>query len=347
MSTPPTLASTDSAGVARGRMRFHVDGWDPAYGSAMEDTGEIGVPSESTARVDPTVEVPPEQWAPIGSTASVTDPDSVVFIDGVRRIEARVWLPDAAGTDAALGVAASYAAGAVCCCPQGKAHLLLAEQRRGLFTTDPHAIDVTTSAGQFHSQHVAADPEESPSVTLSAALQRELLNLELVTAVQARAAVAGHETAPDSDLLVIDGPLRGREHLPRALGFIKTHRAIYLAPALNQVVSQLAAGERTPVFLMGTSWDRHAWYLRLPCRPGSPWVGVVRVECAANVSASEAVRLANLSQRLLPRYASVEYKDQRAPQNLVPIAGLERQLRRRLGEQRYVYRALQMAAHAS
>lgn len=134
---------------------------------------------------------------------------------------------------------------------------------------------------------------------------------------------------------------------PRALGFIKTHRAIYLEPVLNRVVPQLAAGERTPVFLVGTRWDRHAWYLRLPCRPGSPWVGVVRVECAANVPAAEAVRLANLSRRLLPRYAWVEYKDQRAPQNPVPIAGLERQLRRRLGEQKYAYRALQLAAHAS
>ena len=28
--------------------------------------------------------------------------------------------------------------------------------------------------------------------------------------------------------LVVDGPLRGRSHLPRALGYIKSHRAAYL-----------------------------------------------------------------------------------------------------------------------
>ncbi len=54
--------------------------------------------------------------------------------------------------------------------------------------------------------------------------------------------------------------------------------------------------------------------------------------------------MANLSQATLPRYASVEYKDSRAPQNLYPIAGLERDLRRRLGDTRLLYRALRAAA---
>lgn len=330
-----------------GRMRFHIDGWDPAYGSAMEDAGEATAIAESTARIDAGVETPVDRWKPVVAPPQAAEPGAVVFVDGVRRIEARVWIPDDAGTNASMGVAASYAAGAVCCCPDGGAHILVSEQRRGLFTTDSNTTDIASKAGEFRAHHVAADETESPAVTLSAALQRELLALELLTAANARAAVAGHCAAPDADLLVIDGPLRSRDHLPRALGFIKTHRAIYLPPQLDAIVARLDAGERTPVFLMGTSWDRYSWYLRLPCRPGSPWAGVVRVECAASLTAAEAVELASLSQRLLPRYASVEYKDQRAPQNLVPIAGLERQLRRRLGDQKVVYRALQSAAAAS
>ncbi len=58
----------------------------------------------------------------------------------------------------------------------------------------------------------------------------------------------------------------------------------------------------------------------------------------------EVVELANLSQAVLCRYASVEYKDARAPQNLYPIAGLEKELRRRLGDPRLLYRALRAAA---
>ena len=33
-----------------------------------------------------------------------------------------------------------------------------------------------------------------------------------------------------NDLLVIDGPLRGRTHLDRTVGYIKTHHASYLPP---------------------------------------------------------------------------------------------------------------------
>ncbi|MGI5144038.1 hypothetical protein [Streptomyces sp. CA-106110] len=154
----------------------------------------------------------------------------------------------------------------------------------------------------------------------------------------------GPGVAEGSDLLVVDGPLRGRTHLPRALGFIKSHRTAYLPPDLHAMLSTLATNERTPVFLMGTSWDRHAWYLRLPCTPGAPWAGVVRLECAADIPTAEAVALANLSQLVLPRYASCEYKDTRAPQNLVPVAGLERELRRRLGNPVLLSRALRVAA---
>lgn len=328
-------------------MKFHVDGWDPAYGSAMEDVGEATTTVESSARIDAAVETQPEHWAPVVPRPACNEPGALVFVDGVRRIEARVWIPDSEDTGASMGVAASYASGAVCCCASQGAHVLVSEHRRGLFSSNAYGTDVATRAGLFRAHHAPIDESESPAVTLSAALQRELLTLELIAAAQARAAVTGHLSEPDTDLLVVDGPLRSRDHLPRALGFIKTHRAIYLPPELNAVVGQLGTGERTPVFLMGTSWDRYAWYLRLPCRPGSPWAGVVRVECAARLTSGEATKLANLSQSLLPRYSSVEYKDPRAPQNLVPIAGLERHLRRRLGDQKLVYRALQRAAAQS
>jgi hypothetical protein len=95
---------------------------------------------------------------------------------------------------------------------------------------------------------------------------------------------------------------------------------------------------------MGTNWRRYSWYLRLPCDPGAPWAGIVRVECSADLDVADAVNLANLSQAALGRFASTEYKDARAPQNLYPIAGLERELRRRLGHPGLLYRALRRAA---
>lgn len=91
---------------------------------------------------------------------------------------------------------------------------------------------------------------------------------------------------------------------------------------------------------MGTNWERYSWYLRLPYREGAPWAGIVRVECSADLIPAEAIELAHLSQAVLVRYASSEIKDPRAPQNLYPIAGLEKELRRRLGNPQILHRSL-------
>lgn len=343
MTGPDSRPASPSSSGAAG-MRFTVDAWDPSYGTSLElEETELG---ESTARIDCDVELPEDAWRPLDPDPSVERPTAVLFVDGVRRIEARVWIDEVSAggpaTEASAAICASYAAGVVCCCKEG-AHLLTAEAVRGLFTIAPHAVDVTTSAGVYVACHTAPSEAIPLSVTLSSALQRRLGELELEAAVTARTELDEHGVV-DHDLLVVDGPLRGRTHLPRAIGFIKSHRAAYLPPSLHALIGSLTAGQRTPVFLMGTSWDRHAWYLRLPCLPGAPWAGVVRVECSADLPATEVVRLASVSQVTLCRYASAEYKDARAPQNLYPIAGLERELRRRLGDPRLLYRALRVAA---
>jgi len=330
-------------------MQFTVDGWDPGYGTSLELEDDL---DESTAVVDVTVERPAVRWQAIDPEPGGLAPGALLFVDGVRRVEARVWIADSSAVNgqpaqATAALCASYAAGVVCCCGP-RAHLVQAGIRRGLFTVAPHASDIATWAGTYGACHVAGKTAGAPlMVRLSQALQRHLAEIEVVTAVQARAAVHEHGVPPGSDLLVVDGPLRGRQHLPRALGYIKSHRSTYLPPELNALVATLLPGQRTPVFLMGTSWDRHSWYLRLPGPPGSPWAGVVRIECSADLPVSEVTRLAAVSQECLGRFASADYKDARAPQNLYPIAGLERELRRRLGDPRLLYRALRLAAHGS
>ena len=49
-------------------------------------------------------------------------------------------------------------------------------------------------------------------------------------------------------------------------------------------------------------------------------------------------------RRTLPRFASEPHKDGRAPQNLYPIAGLEGELRRRLGDPHLLERGLRSAS---
>lgn len=316
-------------------MRFTVDPWDPSYGASLDT--ELGA---SSALVDPDVEVPAARWAPV-DPAPVPPPSAVLFVDGVRRVDAQVWVEDGPGDESAsaLSLCASYAAGVMCCCPDSGAHLLEAQIRRGLVTTAADAADVVTAAGTYRALPTSTRPDIAPMQVLSLALQRALGEVELEAAELARVGIG----AATDDLLVLDGPLRGRAHLPRAVGFVKSHRSDYLPSQLGAVVAQLRPGQRTPVFALGTSWERHTWYLRLPCAPGTPWAGIVRVEAPAGLA---SVGLATTSQSTLVRYASTEYKDSRAPQNLYPIAGLERALRRRLGEPKVLYRALRRAAAA-
>jgi hypothetical protein len=314
-------------------MRFHVDAWDPAYGTASL----IDPTTESTAEVRCDVETAIAHWAPVDVIPPANgEPPLVIFVDGVRRTDAHLWIENGTGT-ASPGLCASYAAGAVTSRP-GAANLSTVHVRRGVFASSAQTEDVQTTAGTYTASLTPADDPES----LSLALQRRLAELEMIAAVDARSSLALAEQG--QDLLVVDGPLRGRQHLPRALGFIKTHRVGYLPAELEPVVVALGPGQRTPVFVLGTTWDRHSWYLRLPCRPGAPWAGIVRVECSADMPVAEAVELAHISQSTLCRYASVEYKDPRAPANLFPTGGLERALRSRLGDQRVVFRALQVAA---
>jgi hypothetical protein len=310
-------------------VRLDVDGWDPGYGASV-DSGD-GPASPSSAQLVADVELPESDWRPIGPRDDVRRPSTVLLVDGVRRIDAGVWVTGDDGLPH-RGLAASYAAGVVRCdLDRGAADVAGAQVRRGLFTSNPTAVDVLAGTVRYTAHQMGRDDQ----ATLTGGVQAQLAALE--------AAVSG-ETRDDDDLLVVDGPLRGRQHLPRALGYVKTHRVEYLPTTLTAVVTALKAGERTPVFEVGTTWQRYAWYLRLPTESRAPWAGIVRIECSAELPVSQAVALADLSAVTLPPFASTSYKDPRAPQNLVPIAGLERRLRAMLGDARLLYRTLTVAA---
>jgi hypothetical protein len=307
-------------------MKFTVDPWDPSYGTSNDlDPGDA-----SKAQVDVDIEVPAAQWAP-RPPRSTRPADRLVFVDGVRRVEAHVWI-DLDDGGAHHGLCASYAAGAVRC--DGTAVCGPFIVRRGLFSAHEEVETISTMAGDFSAGRAASASPEG----LALALQQRMGEAEIDAATSAVA-------AGDVDLVVVDGPLRGRQHLSGAVGYVKTHHVTYLPTELNAVVARLGPGERTPLFRLGTDWSRISWYFRLAATAGgSPWAGVVRAECSATIAVSEAAVLADAVTAALPRFASAPHKDSRAPQNLYPIAGLERELRHRLGDPQLLYRALRMAA---
>jgi hypothetical protein len=246
-----------------------------------------------------------------------------------------LWTAEEDGTSYA-GLAASYAAGVVRCdLARGAAELVGARVGRGLFTASPSAGDVQAGSVRYEVHRIMGTGEASK---LPAAVQGPLTALEIDIS-----AVARDGGSDGADLLVVDGPLRNRRQLPRTIGYVKTQQKQYLPAALTAVVTALRPAQRTPVFHLGTVWGGWSWYLRLPGSSGAPWSGIVRVECSPDLTPEQAIELADVSGATLPRFASSAYKDPRAPQNLVPIAGLERRLRGLLGDARVLHRALTLA----
>ena len=146
--------------------------------------------------------------------------------------------------------------------------------------------------------------------------------------------------------VVADGPINDLSPVSK-VGYVKSHRAPYLTKEKMPVIAQLGAGERTPLFTIG-QYRRYSWYLRLAdMAHGHSWSGVVRCEASASLPKDEVIRIADRTAALLPLVGSEMHTDPRAPQNLVPIAALERELRRRLGDRTFVHRKLREATMAA
>lgn len=323
--------------------RIFVEAWDPSYGVPL-DAADTGPTGESSAQLGLEVELAVGAWGPLSPPPVTRAPSVVLLVDGVLRTDAWLWVEEADGS-LHPGLAASYAAGVVRCDLVG-GHAVIAptQVERGLFTPSARARDLVVANTRYTAHHVAA----TEPTQLRAAVGSQMQALEATVAAVARGA---HESVTSSvdcgeegDLLVVDGPLGRFNHQSRALGYVKTHRVQYLPPDLASLVGRLRPGQRCPVFLLGTNWHRYTWYLKLPGPVGSPWSGVVRIEASADLPRGEVIRLADLSAVTLPRFASTAYKDARAPQNLTPIAGLERRLRGMLGDQRLLLRSLASAA---
>lgn len=305
-------------------MRYTVETWSPEYGTPVESR-----PQEAESPVEAGVEVGAAGWHSI--LPDVEPAAEVLFVDGVRRVDAGVWIEQPATTPA-LGLCAGFAAGAVRCRTGGErpaAEIVETAVERGLFTAAAGAEDVVTRHAVYRVRASAgALPEE-----LWLAIQQRMGELEGVVA--ARHAGEG--------LVVVDGPLSHRRHVPGAVGYVKTQHVQYLPEGLRWILPALEAGRRTPLFLTTTSWSRYSWYVRLSPGKGA-LSGIVRCEVTADRTVGEAARIADRVTATLPRFASHEHKDPRAPQNLYPIGGLERVLRARLGDQRLLERSLREAA---
>ncbi len=225
--------------VASGGHRVVVEAWAPEYGVPFgPEAFEV-----SDVPVDVNAEVGAADWAPISPPPETSESGTIYFVDGVRRVDARVWITDPDEVTQ-MGICASYAAGVVRC--DGGARLVAAEVRRKLFSV-AGAPTLKTKLGSY--APVAAPEADIDS--LHSALQERMRDLEIGVT---RDCAFETQSGSAAGLLVVDGPLRNRQDLPNAVGYIKTHLVAYLPPVLQGVVALLDAGQRTPLFVTQTQW---------------------------------------------------------------------------------------------
>ena len=305
---------------------LYVEPWAPEYGNPFEADDGLADPG----KVDDTVEVD-GRWDPI---PGVDDGIAVVaFVDGVRRVDARLTLDDASGP--VPGLCGTFAVGAAC-------------WHRTVPRTEIERVRVDRLAVFGHGKgaplpvagpQLAYRCESIPDVDAQALVQR------FHGAMRRAEAVLSETLAQQGCFVVADGPINDLSATEK-VGFIKTHRAPYLSPERTGIVGRLRAGERTPLFLIGKTgaYPRYSWYLRLADLPGGhSWSGVVRAEVSSHLDLATARRMADRTTAVLPLVASSPQVEPRAPQNLVPIGALERELRRRMGDAGFVHRALRSA----
>ncbi len=321
---------THDAGYA-----LRLDPWDVDYGAQLAadapDNAELG------HLVDTTVEVP-GPFAPIAPRPCDV-PQAIAFVDGVRRVDARLVVERTHGDAASdasgwsYGLFGSFAVGAAFV--RRNAFAVFGEPRvsRLLVTSVPWPRDVRVAPGVTFRPVLAKDAD--PDAPLRA------FQLEM----RANEAAVAREVERDTELVVVDGPLTfDAANAAPALGFVKRIQNVYIGKE-TRVLASLRRGERSPLFaIRGTKrFPVLSWFLRIgtPVAGESELTGLVRVEVSERVGLAEARRLADVAAKVLPSLIPGRGRDPRAPQNLLPIGALESHLRRCMGDGRLVRRHVQ------
>jgi len=301
-----------------------VEGWAPEYGGSVEAFDELE-PAEGS--VDTTIEG--SDWSPVPGRDD--GHPLVAFVDGVRRIDARLVLDTDAGP--IPGLCGSYGVGAVLWHRAERRAEIVERRVSRLAVLARGRVVEMPSMGPALEYHCEAVPDEDP-----ASLVRHFHG-------QMRRAEAelADRLAADGVFVVADGPLYEPAATAEQIGFVKSHRVSYLPGDLGGIVARLEPGERTPLFTI-KGYERYSWYICLARYPdGHSWSGIARCEAPTGLAGERVVAIADRTAAVLPAVGSEPHLDPRAPQNLVPIAALERDLRHRLGDQGLVLRALRTA----
>ncbi len=307
-----------------------LDPRPPSYDSVAEASFDA-----RDARTDIVDDVETGDWRPITPPEPRAAPQ-IAFVDGVQRLERRVSA-EQEGAWPLPGILASYAAGAMCPGREPPLRYVRVERRVILAKgARPPVIRLAPANGE-----IAYLPAHTPGEDYEA-LHAELGNLRAVLESEVVRALMVER----AELIVADGRLGGIPQGP-VVGLIKTMHDLYVKePEHIDCLMALGAGQRSPVFVIERQRGKYySWFIGLAApRPNDLALsGIARVEMDHNHALADVYRTADLTAAVLPGFASSPVRDDRAPQNLLPVGQLERELRHRLGDAELLHRLMMEA----
>lgn len=311
-----------------GGLRVRIDPWEVDYGDQTPLASPEQRPDE---QVDHEVEVRDDDWGAIVPSDGVSLPERVVFIDGVRRLEARVQVRH----DECLvyGGFGSYAVGAAVMLDSAAEFGEVRVFRSFVLGSGIGAPPSLRVHGTLAYRGESTQRTESDA---------PLRHIQDAMRTAEAALAAGHCEA--GTLVIVDGPLSFVPERPEhALGYIKRLHDLYLPSRFLPLIATLPQGARTPLFAIRSArsgFSRYAWFQRLaePALGATELHGLVRLEVGATAPIDTARYLADAATVWLPRIAPRRARDPRSPQNLLPIGALEQRMRARLGDPRLIRR---------
>jgi len=316
-----------------GRYRFSFDTWKilEVDDQPIEESEEIG---------DPDVET--KDWKPVEGKGK--EKINVVFVDGVRRTENLIYIEDEEGK-LSEGAFVSIGAGALFMNygrtnPAQESYLDF-RIRRFLFVKKGIELDgsLSFSFGDSRLEFFVEKTEKEISPFVN----------EIMARMESDVAESVYKKVKPT-LMLTDGTVHYSAKVKELpfVGYVKKHKRLYIPTERTWILRELGLGQRTPLVLIHSqptmegsgakSFDKLTWYVRISEHEGIS--GIARLEVPVGIGIKRAKELANLTAWLLPKFASTEFTESRAPHNLLPIKYLENALRRRLGSQTLIRRII-------
>jgi hypothetical protein len=315
--------------------RLRLDPWPAEYESSFQ-IDEFEPESEGKVETD----VEGIGWRALEPQPRAR-PEPIHFVDGVRRVEARIILDDESGR-IIRGLFGSIGVGTV------RVERLATFQEIRIQRCMVVGAGVSPEAETIKQAQFlkignaelifesVAVPDNTPAAAV-AGLQNCMRDAE---------ARLAEELSTESACVFADGPLTYFSGIKQpAVGVIKRLVEPYLPAPQFELVRQLRTGQRTPLFVITKAkYDRYSWYLRvgMPRAMDHDVAGVLRLEVRSGIGLERAVEIADLSASCLPSFAGDSFRDPRSPQNLLPIGSLENELRHRLGDSLAIRRAIEV-----